>query len=161
MIEIRQFLKSGVPTILALAIAFAVGAIFMLVAEVDPLYAYSRMFFGTLGSTYYISETLVRMLPLLLGALGGALAFRAGFWNIGMEGQILLAKLEDEGINWTDPKTGVTMSYREFYWKNVSREQRMTSYFFPIPGKPPEEAIIFPFIPEWAPGRESDFRKDR
>jgi len=90
VIEIRQFLKNGVPTILALAIAFAVGAIFMLVAEVDPLFAYSRMFFGTLGSTYYISETLVRMLPLLLGALGVALAFRAGFWNIGMEGQILL-----------------------------------------------------------------------
>ncbi len=73
-----------------MAIAFTIGAIFMLIADVNPVYGYYRMFAGTLGSTYYISETLVRMLPLLLGALGVALAFRAGFWNIGMEGQIIL-----------------------------------------------------------------------
>ena len=45
---------------------------------------------GSLGSSYALfSATLVRATPLLLAGLAVALAFRAGVWNIGAEGQLL------------------------------------------------------------------------
>jgi simple sugar transport system permease protein len=45
---------------------------------------------GSLGSSYALaSATLVRATPLVLAGLGVALAFRAGVWNIGAEGQLL------------------------------------------------------------------------
>ena len=45
---------------------------------------------GAFGSSYVLSSvTLVRTVPLILGGLAVAIAFRAGVWNIGVEGQIL------------------------------------------------------------------------
>ena len=45
---------------------------------------------GSFGSSYaFFSATLVRATPLLLAGLAVAIAFRAGVWNIGAEGQLL------------------------------------------------------------------------
>ena len=45
---------------------------------------------GSLGTTDAIaSATLVRSIPLILAGLAVAIAFRAGVWNIGAEGQLL------------------------------------------------------------------------
>lgn len=45
---------------------------------------------GSVGSSYaFFSATLVRSTPLMLAGLAVALAFRAGVWNIGAEGQLL------------------------------------------------------------------------
>ena len=43
---------------------------------------------GALGSSYGISEVLVRTTPLLLAGLGVSVGFQTGFFNIGAEGQI-------------------------------------------------------------------------
>ena len=51
--------------------------------------AYVALFRGSLGSTRALSETLVATTPLLLAGLSVGLAFRAGLFNIGGEGQIL------------------------------------------------------------------------
>ncbi len=51
--------------------------------------AYIALFKGSFGSSYAISETLVNTTPLLLAGLSVGLAFRAGLFNIGGEGQIL------------------------------------------------------------------------
>ena len=46
---------------------------------------------GSLGtSSALVSATLVRATPLILAGLAVALAFRAGVWNIGAEGQLLI-----------------------------------------------------------------------
>ncbi|MQA02787.1 MAG: ABC transporter permease [Streptosporangiales bacterium] len=63
--------------------------------------AYSSLFYGavfnpiTAGSgfnaaLYPLSETLVAATPLILAGLGFALAFRAGLFNIGGQGQLLI-----------------------------------------------------------------------
>ena len=45
---------------------------------------------GSFGSSYALtSSTLVRATPLILTGLAVAIAFRAGVWNIGAEGQLL------------------------------------------------------------------------
>jgi general nucleoside transport system permease protein len=60
----------------------------MLGFEVAP--AVEALFRGSLGSGYAItSGTLVRATPLMLTGLSVAIAFRAGVFNIGAEGQLL------------------------------------------------------------------------
>ena len=79
--------------ILAVVIALILGAIAMLATGVDfPTIGKSfvALFVGSLGSTAAISETLTAAAPLTLAGLGIALGFRAGLFNIGAEGQLVL-----------------------------------------------------------------------
>ena len=52
--------------------------------------AYSALFRGSFGSTRAISETLVAASPVILAGLSVAVGFRAGLFNIGGEGQVLI-----------------------------------------------------------------------
>jgi simple sugar transport system permease protein len=52
--------------------------------------AYGALFQGSLGSLYALSETITAAIPLTLSGLGIAVGFRAGLFNIGAEGQLLL-----------------------------------------------------------------------
>jgi ABC-type uncharacterized transport system permease subunit len=52
--------------------------------------AYRSLFLGAFGSVYAISETLFAATPLILAGLAVALGFRAGLFNIGVNGQMLM-----------------------------------------------------------------------
>lgn len=65
-----------------------IGAIF-LGAGVNPFFAIKEIFMGSFGSVYGLKETLTKAIPLILIGTGLTLAFRAKFWNIGAEGQLL------------------------------------------------------------------------
>jgi len=54
---------------------------------------YSALFRGALGSRSAISETLTAATPLILTGLAVALSFRAGLFNIGAEGQVIIGGL--------------------------------------------------------------------
>src|SRR6185295_15693550 len=57
----------------------------------DPAQILDAFWRGSLGtSSAFFSGTLVRAIPLALVGVGIALAFRAGVFNIGGEGQLLL-----------------------------------------------------------------------
>jgi len=77
----------------ALVCALIVGAVFILLANSDPIKAYGVMFTGPFSSKFGISETLVRAVPLLLVGLGIVVSFRSGILNIGAEGQILIGAI--------------------------------------------------------------------
>ena len=47
------------------------------------------MFGSALGSQFNITETLVKAAPMIFTGLAVAVAFRAKFWNIGAEGQLM------------------------------------------------------------------------
>lgn len=68
---------------------FVIGIIF-LVKEINPFYAIGKIFTGSFGSLYGIKETMTKAIPLILIAGGLTLVFRAKFWNIGAEGQLVL-----------------------------------------------------------------------
>ena len=76
--------------ILSILVALVVIGIVFILAGIPPLQTYVRMFRGAFGSTYGLSETLVKTIPLLLTSVGLAVAFRALVWNIGAEGQLLM-----------------------------------------------------------------------
>lgn len=76
--------------IFSLAAGLVVISIIFLFAGVNPLYAISEIFSGSFGSVYGFKETITKAIPLILIGTGLTLAFRAKFWNIGAEGQMLM-----------------------------------------------------------------------
>ncbi len=80
-------------SVLAIVAALLVAAAFFAAYGVSPIRAYTAIFQGALGSSLGLSETLRRMIPLLLCGVGLAVAFRAQFWNIGADGQLLLGAI--------------------------------------------------------------------
>lgn len=78
--------------LLAIFTAFVVGAVIVVAAGTAPsqmLDAYRALFEGSFGSRKAISETLTAATPLILTGLSVAVAFKAGLFNIGGEGQFL------------------------------------------------------------------------
>src|SRR5579872_4456829 len=67
--------------------ALAATALLLIALKVNPLFAYKSMIIGAVGSSQSISDTLSKMIPIGLIALGIAATFRCGVWNIGGEGQ--------------------------------------------------------------------------
>jgi simple sugar transport system permease protein len=78
---------------IALGIIVVFGSLAMLLAGVNPLDGFSALLIGALGNVPETAETLVQTTSLLFPALGIALAFRAGLFNIGAEGQLLMGGL--------------------------------------------------------------------
>jgi simple sugar transport system permease protein len=77
----------------AAAAGLAAGAVAILLSGGSPVAAYSALADGALGSTHGWSEVAVKSCPLIITGLGVALAFRAGIWNIGAEGQLVAGAL--------------------------------------------------------------------
>jgi ABC-type uncharacterized transport system permease subunit len=74
--------------IIAVALGLGVLVIGLEAAGYDARSALSALWSGAFGSWYaFTSATLVRAVPLTLIGLGIAIAFRAGAFNIGAEGQ--------------------------------------------------------------------------
>ena len=73
-----------------MVLALAGMAIALELAGYDSTAAMRALWSGSLGSWFALgSATLVRAVPLVVTGLAVALAFRAGVWNIGAEGQFL------------------------------------------------------------------------
>ncbi len=77
-------------SILAVVAALLVGALVILASGHDPWEAYRALAEGALGTRRGRAETLVYAAPLLLGGLAFAVAARAGMFNIGIEGQLVM-----------------------------------------------------------------------
>ena len=68
--------------------ALLVGALLIALAGQNPLSVYAELFAGTLGSWYGAGQMLAKATPLIFTGLAVAVAFRAGLFNIGAEGQM-------------------------------------------------------------------------
>ncbi|MEM7718948.1 MAG: ABC transporter permease [Pseudomonadota bacterium] len=83
------------PVIAVLATMVAGGALFSLLGT-DPIVAIKTIFwdpvFGEFAF-YYRGQLLVKAGPLILIAIGLALGFKAGIWNIGAEGQYIIGAI--------------------------------------------------------------------
>jgi simple sugar transport system permease protein len=76
-----------IPVLLALIM----GGIILLILGKDPLAYYGYVAKRGLLTWGGLQETFTRMAPLLLIGAGLIVAFRAGIWNLGGDGQFLLA----------------------------------------------------------------------
>ena len=74
-------------------IALLIGVIMLVFLKANPITAYAALISGAVGSTFDLTQTLVKATPLLLVGLGICIAFRANVINIGGEGQIIIGAL--------------------------------------------------------------------
>ena len=88
-----RLVSTFITSALAVLLALAVGAIFILLSNQDPIHAYSALVEGAFGNRRALGETLVLSTPMILGGLSFAIAARASMFNIGIEGQIVIGSL--------------------------------------------------------------------
>ncbi len=79
--------------VLVLAAGLAVSGAVVAAAGGDPVRAFAALARGAFGGPYQILTVLTKTCPILLTGLSVALAFRAGFWNIGAEGQLTVGAI--------------------------------------------------------------------
>jgi simple sugar transport system permease protein len=89
--------------LISILLALLVGAFVILASQLIlpggrfdlflPLTAYAALMEGAFGSFNAVIDTLVSTTPLVLGGLAVGLAFKAGLFNIGAQGQFLLGAL--------------------------------------------------------------------
>lgn len=83
--------------LIAIVVALVVGAIVILLLGRDPLAFYADIFrAGVLNKGW--EDSVTRMAVLLLMGMGFIVAFRAGIWNIGGDGQFLLSAAIIAGV---------------------------------------------------------------
>jgi ABC-type uncharacterized transport system permease subunit len=128
--DLRSWLPTVRDTVVAIALALLVGAFLVIVSDpevIDALGnmfnypssffvyagdvvrysaeavwdAYSALVRGAVGSGPALERTLERSAPLICAGLGVALAFRAGLFNIGAQGQALVGALAAGYVGFT------------------------------------------------------------
>ncbi len=79
--------------VLALVLTLLAGILLFLIMGVSPVAALRAFFVEPVSSFYGVTELGVKATPLILIGVALSLGFRAGVWNIGAEGQLIMGGL--------------------------------------------------------------------
>ncbi|MFQ5794432.1 MAG: ABC transporter permease [Candidatus Bipolaricaulia bacterium] len=88
-----RHLRPSVNLVLTIFGAFVVGGLLLWSLGIDPIEAYRMLFVRGLGTNLGVTETLIKMTPLLMVSAGLLIALSAGVWNIGLDGQFLIGAI--------------------------------------------------------------------
>lgn len=83
------FLGAAASVVLALLI----GSVVLLVSGINPITAYSALFYGAFGNMSYFGDTLSRATPIIFTGLAVGFGFKGGLFNIGAEGQLVVGAI--------------------------------------------------------------------
>jgi general nucleoside transport system permease protein len=98
------FLRSPTLIWLAALVAAAAGfGIFLMALGQNPFTVLGAVFAGAFGSQQGLNRTIARTIPLLLLSAGLLVAFRAKFWNIGLNGGMIMGAVTASGIALYNP----------------------------------------------------------
>jgi simple sugar transport system permease protein len=95
--ETARWLVVATP-LLAAALTLLSGIVLFAALGYDPGQALTSFFVKPVENLYGVTELLVKATPLLLCALGLAVGFRGGVWNIGAEGQLTMGAVAAGGL---------------------------------------------------------------
>lgn len=97
---------------LLIVVIFGITVLSLLLGGYDVVRALTALWTGSVGSWYALtSGTMVRAVPLMLTGCAVAIAFRAGVFNIGAEGQLLVGAAAAMAVALVMPNGGfVTLS---------------------------------------------------
>ncbi len=90
--------RAGIIAIGAVVTILAVTGGAFVIAGANPLDAYYAYFIAPLTREFTLLEVLNKASPILFTGTAVAIAFRAGYWNIGVEGQLLMGAVAAAGI---------------------------------------------------------------
>jgi simple sugar transport system permease protein len=91
-------MKRFAPLFIAAVTALLVCALLLTLAGQNPLTAAQALVAGAVGTPIRFAESLAKTIPLLFTGLSVVIAFRAGFFNIGAEGQFLMGALAASAV---------------------------------------------------------------
>lgn len=95
----------GAP-VLAIALTLIAGSLLFAALGHNPAKALRVFFVEPLSSAYGLAELCLKATPLALCAIGLAIGFRAGVWNIGAEGQLVVGAIAGGGVALLFPNGG-------------------------------------------------------
>ena len=95
-----------VAPIISILIAFAVGGVLILLIGKNPVAAIYALFSGALGNSFALGNTINLAGVLLFTGLAALVAFTAGVWNFGEEGQLYIGSLAAVGVVFGLPSLG-------------------------------------------------------
>ena len=90
--------RAGMIAIGAIVTILAVSGSAFVIAGANPIEAYQAYFITPLTREFTLLEALNKATPILFTGTAVAIAFRAGYWNIGVEGQLLMGAVAAAGI---------------------------------------------------------------
>jgi len=96
MIEARAVIRwyhEWIAVSIALLLTATTVSVLLAWLGLDPISSLQRIFIRPLNSVYGVSELLAKATPLITIGVALALGFRAGVWNIGAEGQLVMGGL--------------------------------------------------------------------
>ena len=79
--------------VVSVLLAFAIGGVLIWLQGVNPLEAYRVLFSDALGSVAGLERTMEKSTPLILTGLAVVVGLRAGLFNIGAQGQLLMGAI--------------------------------------------------------------------
>jgi len=79
--------------VIALALTAIVAMIVFASAGLNPLQSLATFFLAPVADLYGVGELLIKAAPLVLIGVGLSVGYRAGIWNIGAEGQLILGAI--------------------------------------------------------------------
>lgn len=83
---------------LAIVVSLLLSAALILAIGRNPLEVFERVWEGAFSSTSRVAGVFNFWIPLTLASLGLVVTFRAGLWNIGVEGQIMMGAIFASGV---------------------------------------------------------------
>ncbi|MBV9279290.1 MAG: ABC transporter permease, partial [Chloroflexi bacterium] len=104
-----EWASGAIVPILSVVLAMVIGALVVLFSGNDPINAYWQLVQGAFGGPYNISETLVAAIPYIFAGLAIAFAFRAGLFNIGAQGQLLVGSIVSAWIGYSLNVPGIIL----------------------------------------------------
>jgi simple sugar transport system permease protein len=99
-LDIRQHLspwKQAAFLAASLVIGLAISVGILAIAGISPGTLFEEI--ATTFNADSLRAVLVRAAPLILVGLAGCLAFRVGFWNLGLEGQMIFGGIGAAGVS--------------------------------------------------------------
>lgn len=90
---VKKYVLLTMKPVLTIAAALLLGAVIIAASGNSPAEAYLVLGKGAFGSSYGVMETLCKATPLIFTGLASAIAFKAGVFNIGIEGQLYLGAI--------------------------------------------------------------------
>lgn len=97
MKEIQQVIR----VIVTLALALFIGGLIMQASGKDALNAYKVLFDSAVGNERAIADTLLKATPLIFTGLATMIAFKAGIFNVGVEGSLYLGAFGAAWVGFT------------------------------------------------------------
>jgi len=83
-------LRGSAQPVMAIALSLVIGAIVILALGENPLAAYTELFFSNFRAPFGMAALISQFIPLAVLSAAVIISFRAGFFNIGGEGQLFI-----------------------------------------------------------------------